>query len=149
MTLKLLHLWRQSQKICTPQPKNFFSSVIYEAGRSGWALEQLSSAIDGGARALVRQPKTAVLGWNQSTNISYPGSQSVKMIGLTMRSVTWNRFPIKNLWLIPCFFHLWSEITWIQIWASLNHCKKMKAKPSRLIPLKVFRKYRAFYSIIS
>jgi len=27
---------------------------------------------------LVRQPKTAVLGWNQSTNISYPGSQSVK-----------------------------------------------------------------------
>jgi len=26
---------------------------------------------------LVRQPKTAVLGWNQSTNISYPGSQSV------------------------------------------------------------------------
>ena len=34
-----------------------------------------------------------------------------KMIGLTMRSVTWNRFPIKNLWLIPCFFHLWSEVT--------------------------------------
>jgi len=29
-----------------------------------------------------------------------------------MRSVTWNRFPIKNLWLIPCFFHLWSEVTW-------------------------------------
>jgi len=24
MTLKLLHLWRQSQKICNPQPKNFF-----------------------------------------------------------------------------------------------------------------------------
>ena len=24
MTLKLLHLWRQSQKIRTPQPKNFF-----------------------------------------------------------------------------------------------------------------------------
>jgi len=24
MTLKLLHLWRHSQKICTPQPKNFF-----------------------------------------------------------------------------------------------------------------------------
>jgi len=29
MTLKLLHLWRQSQKIRTPQPKKFFSSVIY------------------------------------------------------------------------------------------------------------------------
>ena len=58
------------------------------------------------------------------------------MIGLTMRNVTWNRFPIKNLWLIPCFFHLWSEATWIQICASLNHRKKMKAEPSRLIPLK-------------
>ena len=23
-----------------------------------------------------------------------------------MRSVMWNQFPIKNLWLIPCFFHL-------------------------------------------
>ena len=37
------------------------------------------------------------------------------MIGLTMRSVTWNRFPIKNLLLIPCFFHLWSEFTWIKV----------------------------------
>ena len=81
MTLKLLHLWRQSQKIRTPQPKNFFHVQSTRlAGRSVWALEQLSSAIDGGARALVRQPKTAVLGWNQSTNISYPGSQSVKFI---------------------------------------------------------------------
>ena len=26
MTLKLLHLWRKSQKICNPQPKNFFPS---------------------------------------------------------------------------------------------------------------------------
>jgi len=22
--------------------------------------------------------------------------------------VKWNRFPIKNLWLIPCLLHLWS-----------------------------------------
>ena len=29
MTLKLLHLLRQSQKIRIPQPKNFFSSAIY------------------------------------------------------------------------------------------------------------------------
>jgi len=28
MTLKLLHLWRHSQKSCTPQPKNVFSSAI-------------------------------------------------------------------------------------------------------------------------
>jgi len=58
------------------------------------------------------------------------------MIGLTMGSVTWNRFPIKNLWLIPCLFHLGSAVIWIQIYASLNHRKKMKAEPSRLIPLK-------------
>ena len=31
---------------------------------------------------------------------------------LTMRSVTWNRFPNNNLRLIPYFFHLWSEVTW-------------------------------------
>ena len=59
-----------------------------------------------------------------------------KMIGLTMCSVAWNRFHIKNLWLIPCFFHLSSEVTWMQICANLNHRKKMKAEPSRLIPLK-------------
>jgi len=66
------------------------------------------------------------------------------MIGLTMRSVTWNRFPIKNLWLIPCFFHLWSEVTWIQICASLNHRKKMKAEPSWLIPLKPIENVELF-----
>jgi len=36
-----------------PPTKKFFSSAIYETGRSVWALEQLSSAIGGGARALV------------------------------------------------------------------------------------------------
>jgi len=60
MTPKLLHLWSQSQTIRTPQPQIFFSSAIYWTGQSVWALEQLSSAIRGGARALVRQPKTAV-----------------------------------------------------------------------------------------
>jgi len=40
--------------------KKFFSSAIYWTGRSVWAIEQLSSAISGGARALVRQLKTAV-----------------------------------------------------------------------------------------
>jgi len=43
-----------------PPTKKFFSSAIYETGRSVWALEQLSSAIGRGARALVRQRKTAV-----------------------------------------------------------------------------------------
>jgi len=39
-----------------PQPpsKKFFSSAIYQTGRSVWAAEQLSSAMGGGARALVR-----------------------------------------------------------------------------------------------
>jgi len=61
MTPKLLHLWCQSQKIHTPNQKIFFSSAIYQTGRSVWDLEQLSSAISGGDRALVRQPKTAVI----------------------------------------------------------------------------------------
>jgi len=43
-----------------PTKKSFFSSAIYQTGRSVCALEQLSCAI-GGARALVRQPKAAVL----------------------------------------------------------------------------------------
>jgi len=59
MTLKLLHLWRHSQKICIPQAKKFFSSAIYQTGRSIWAVEQPFSAIGRGARVLVRQPKTA------------------------------------------------------------------------------------------
>jgi len=33
------------------------------------------------------------------------------MIGLTMRGVTGNRSPIKNLRLISCLFHQWSEDT--------------------------------------
>jgi len=68
----------------------------------------------------------------------------LQTIGLTMGSVTWNRFPIKNLWLIPCFFHLWSEVTWIQTCASLNHRKKMKAEHSWLIPLKPIKNVDLF-----
>ena len=48
------------KKIRNPQLKNIFSSAFYQTGWSIWALEQLSSAIGEGARALVRQPKTAV-----------------------------------------------------------------------------------------
>ena len=59
-----------------------------------------------------------------------------KISGLTMRTVTWNRFPVKNLLLIPCFFQLWSEVTRKQICASFNHRKKVKVEPSRLIPRK-------------
>jgi len=43
-----------------PPNKKFFSSAIYLTGRSVQGLEQLSSAIGRGARALVRQLKTAV-----------------------------------------------------------------------------------------
>jgi len=28
-----------------------------------------------------------------------------------MRNITWHQFPVKNLRLIPCLFHLWSEVT--------------------------------------
>jgi len=37
---------------------------------------------------------------------------------------------------VPCLFHLWSEVACIQICAGLNHRKKMKAEPNRLIPRK-------------
>jgi len=44
-----------------PHPnQKFFLSAIYQTGRSVWALEQFSSAIGGGAKPLLRQPKTAV-----------------------------------------------------------------------------------------
>ena len=44
-----------------PQPptKNYFSSADKKICWSVWVIEQLSSAIGGGAMVLVRQPKTA------------------------------------------------------------------------------------------
>ena len=58
--------------------------------------------------------------------------------GLRMRNFTWNRFPMKNCWPIPCLHPSWRVglHTWICICASLNHRKKTKAKRSRLIPRK-------------
>ena len=47
-------------KKSAPPTLKFFSSAIYQTGRSVRALEQLSSAIGRGARAFIRQPKTAV-----------------------------------------------------------------------------------------
>ena len=43
-------------------PKIFFSSAIYQTGRSVWAIEQLSSAIGGGARAFFLPQKKFCLG---------------------------------------------------------------------------------------
>jgi len=60
MAQKLLHLWRHSQKNATPHTKNFFE-CRQEDCRSVWALEQLSSAIGGGARALLRQPEMIII----------------------------------------------------------------------------------------
>ena len=56
--------------------------------------------------------------------------------GLRMRNLTWNRFPIKNFWSIPCLHPSWKVHTWIEICASLNHRKKTKVDGSRLIPRK-------------
>jgi len=47
-----------SLKMRTPNQKVYFR--VQKTGRSVWAFEQRSSAIGGWARALVRQPKTAV-----------------------------------------------------------------------------------------
>jgi len=59
MTLKLLHLWRQSQKNPQSPTKKCFFECNLEDCPTGWALEQLSSTIGGGATALVRQLTTA------------------------------------------------------------------------------------------
>jgi len=37
-------------------------------------------------------------------------------------------------------FHMWRLVTWKQICASLNHCIKMEAEPSQLIPQKLLSK---------
>jgi len=60
MTLKLFHLWRHSQKTRTPQAKIFYR---VQSTRLADPFEPLNSSlaqIGGGARALVRQQKTAV-----------------------------------------------------------------------------------------
>jgi len=51
-----------------------------------------------------------------------------------MRNFTWNRFPIKICWSIPCSHPSRKVHTWIEICASLNHRKKTKGDGSRLIP---------------
>jgi len=42
-SLKALHLWRHSQKIHTPQPKNFFRVHTRRLATSFWAFEQFST----------------------------------------------------------------------------------------------------------
>jgi len=70
-----------------------------------------------------------------STMQSYQKLQYLnKVAGLTMGSVTWYWFPIKNLldWfkLLTCV-----ETSYLNTdMRSLNHCKEMKAEPIRLIP---------------
>ena len=63
--------------------------------------------------------------------------QDWKKVGLRMRSVTWDRLPVKKCadWFNPSPF--WRSVAWIQICASLNHRKVKKAEPSRLIPWKL------------
>ena len=57
--------------------------------------------------------------------------------GLHMRSVTWNRFPIKISLMYSNASPLLVAVTWMWICASLNHRKKMEAEPSWLIPRKL------------
>ena len=47
------------KKSATPNQKFFFECRLEDDSWCHWALEQLSSACGGGARILVRQPKTA------------------------------------------------------------------------------------------
>jgi len=43
---------------------------------------------------------------------------------------------LKICWSLPCLHPVWKVHAWIEICASLNHCKKTKADGSRLIPRK-------------
>jgi len=52
MTLKLLYLWRYSQKMYQKKNKSFWVQSARLA-QSIWAVEQVSNAIGRGARALV------------------------------------------------------------------------------------------------
>jgi len=46
--LKVLHLWRHSRKIFTPQPKNYFSSANYKTSRIFWDFYRVCSAYRSG-----------------------------------------------------------------------------------------------------
>ena len=78
MAPKLLHLWRHSQKIRNPQPKQFLRL------QTRWLadpFEPLNSSLAQSAEDLWRwwgNQQLVVLYQFQSTNISYPGFQSVK-----------------------------------------------------------------------
>jgi len=65
-----------------------------------------------------------------------------------MRSVTRNQFPIKILLIGSNSSLVWGLVTWIQICASVNHHKKMKAEHSRLIRRKLTENLKAFHSEI-
>jgi len=73
---KTTSLMMSSQKIRTPQPKNFFR---VQSARLADPFEPLnsSSASGEGARALVRQPKTAVFRPKSKYEYTYASSQSV------------------------------------------------------------------------
>ena len=71
-----------------------------------------------------------------------------KMIGLTMRNVTWNRFPTKNLWMIPCFFHLeWSYLNTDM--RKFETSQKEESRAQSADSSKAYRKRRAFYCIVT
>jgi len=53
MTQNLLHLWRHSQKIRTPQTKNFFQVQSTRLADSFELLNSSLAQIGGGARVLV------------------------------------------------------------------------------------------------
>ena len=41
--------------------------------------------------------------------------------GLRMRNITWNRFPIKICWSIPCIHPSWKVYTWPLRWCHTHH----------------------------
>jgi len=63
-----------------------------------------------------------------------------KTVGLTMHTVMWNRFPIKNLLVDLNPSPVCRVASWILLCASFNYRKQMKAEPGRLILRKLAAK---------
>jgi len=99
------------KKSATPN-KKFPSSADSKTGWSVWAVEQLSGAISGGARALVRQLTTTGFRPISKYEFSYPCSQSVDKVKMSFKFslafatpyLFWILFPVATLLCVTLVF---------------------------------------------
>ena len=149
-----------------PPTKKFFFECNLLDWPIRWAIQQLSSAIGGGARALVRQLKLLVLGWNQSTNVSYPGSQSVVvhacflMLGWFLCSLVFlcllsvgGESSLLCCWIFFCFIIRYLDVvgsvpatlhTWVEFRIVIRLSHRRSREGQRGHASKIFRTYSHF-----